>query len=106
MTAPKAIDAYLDCDEYFLKALESPNGLAITVATPGTAISLRGKMNSYRELLRKNSRKAYPDPEDPRHGRSPYDAFKLAIDPKNDCRIIIKLHRIEIVGVEVLPPEE
>ena len=105
MTAPRSIDAYLDCEQHFLRASDSANGIAITVATPGMAIQLRGKMNSYRELLRRNARRAFPE-DDPRHGRSPYDGFKLTIDPNNDCRVLIKLHRIETVAVEELPEGE
>jgi hypothetical protein len=102
MTAPKSIDAYLDCEEHFQRALSAPNGIAITVATPGLAVQLRGKMNSYRELLRRQSRAIYEKNDSERYSRSPYDAFKLTIDENNPCRVIIKRNKIEIQSVEEL----
>lgn len=101
MPMPKSMAAYADCEEHFERALASPNGIAITLATPGEVHSLRHKMNTYREKLRKNSKAVYPE-NSPQWGTSPYDGYRLTIDPENPLRLLIKLHRIEVQSVEEL----
>lgn len=101
MVMPKSIDAYDDCEVHFERALLAPNGIAVTVATPAEAHKFRLKMNTYREKIRKNSRKIY-ELDDNRYGVSPYDKFRLTIDKDNPCRVFIQTHRIEVSKVEEL----
>jgi hypothetical protein len=98
---PKSMAAYADCEEHFERALNSANGIAITLATPSEAHSLRHKMNTYRAQLRRNSKRVYPE-DDSRHGTSPYDAYRLTFDPKDPRRLLVTLHRIEVKNVEEL----
>ena len=101
MPLPKSNEAYADVEAHFERALASPRGIAITVASPGTATQLAQKFNAFRERLRKQSRKVYP-PEDPRYGRSTYDALQVRKDPENDCRVLIQRYEIKTISVEEL----
>ena len=89
MTAPKSVAAYGDCEEHFQRALNSANGIAVTLEAPGMATRFRQKMNSYRALLRRQSQKVY-EPSDPRFNTSPYDAYALVEDKENFCRVLIR----------------
>lgn len=101
MTAPKSLDAYNDCEEYFERAAKSEKGIAATMASPGLAVKFRQKMNAYRVLLRKKAKEIYP-PDHGSYGTSPYDAYELSIDPDNDCRVLIRKYRIAVTKVEDL----
>lgn len=105
MSQPRALAAFSDCEEYFERALNSPNGIAVTLDTAGLAVQFKAKMNTYRERLRKQSRQVY-EPTDPQYGVSPYDKFKLTTDQTNDCRVLIRPYNIAVKSVEELAPED
>lgn len=96
MTMPKSIDAYKECDDIFERALNSPKGFFVIFADERSAIQFRIKMNVYRDKLRKKNRGIYPE-DHPQHGTSPYDAYKIAIDPENKCRVTIERYEIKAV---------
>lgn len=101
MTAPKSLAAYEDCEKLFEQAAETEKGIAVVLETAGMAVKFRQKMNAYRVLLRKQS-KLLREPTDPQYGMSPYDAFELALDPKNDCRVLIRKYRMTVAKIEEL----
>lgn len=101
MTMPKSLAAYTDCEEFFEKAATSPNGLGVTLESPGMAVKFRQKMNAYRVLLRKQSKTLF-EPDDPKFGLSPYDAYELSIDRDNNCRVLVRKYRVSVSKVEQL----
>lgn len=101
MTPPKSLGAYTDCEEYFEKAAASEKGIGLTLETPGMALRFRQKMNSYRIVLRKQSKAIYEIGE-PKYNTSPYDAYELTIDKENDCRVLIRKYRMSVAKVEEL----
>ena len=101
MTQPKSLDAYRDCEEYFERAAASTNGIAITLDNPSGAIRFRLKMNSFRVLLRKQS-KEVRQPEDPQYGLSPYDSYELSIDKDDPCRVLVRRYNLRIKKLEEL----
>lgn len=60
------------------RALESPKGITINFPERGKALSIRQHCYTARSRDRKATRKAYPS-EDPRHGRSAWDALVITM---------------------------
>ncbi len=94
-------DAYKDCEDHFATALNSERGIGLRLSAPGLVTQLAQKLNTYRERLRKDSRKVYPS-DDPRHGVSIYDKLQVAKDPDDPCRLLIRPYSIQVQAVEKL----
>lgn len=105
MSLPKAMGAYLDCESHFNNALGSEHGIALDFEEPGMATQFRLRMNTYREKLRKQSKKLY-EPTDEKYSTSVYDSLSLSIDAKNPTRVIIRPYRTPVKAVTVLGPED
>lgn len=101
MPAPRSIDAYKDCEDFFNRALGSEKGIGISTGSNGEATHLAQKLNTYRNRLRKDSRKIYPS-DDPRAGATAFDKFQIKIDPENPARVLIKLNEITALSVDNL----
>lgn len=106
MPLPKSTQAYQDCERHFQSALESDNGIALTLETPGQATRLIQRMNTYRAILRKQSKEVY-EPDHAQWGTSPFDAFSLKQDPANLARVLIQNYSQRVLKIETLePPDE
>jgi hypothetical protein len=101
MPLPKSIDSYRDCEEFLDKALAKPKGMAFTLETQGQAQRLIQRMNTFRAILRKNSREVYP-PESPQHGTSIYDSLKISHDSDKPGRILVQPYSTAILKEEEL----
>lgn len=101
MSTPKSVDAYKDCEDHFERALASPKGIALVLATNAEATRFVQRANAFRVLLRQRAKQIYPQ-DHPLYGLSPYDKLKVARDPENDCRILIKSYDQTVVSVEEL----
>lgn len=80
------------------RALESPNGVKITLATPGEATHFRQLCYSARKNVRRTNAKVFP-PDHPSHGACAYDELTIAI---KDCVVTITRASIEHLQVEEL----
>jgi len=101
MSTPKSLAAYDDCLEQFERALASERGVAITLASSSEATRFVQRANAYRVLLRDRNKHVY-EMGHAMHGLSPYDKFKIARDPDDDCRVLIKPYDQKIAKVEDL----
>lgn len=73
---PKNLEAYVDCEEMWRKALSSPRGIEISFADGKTDYMYR-KMCHYRNLLREVAKNAFPI-NDPAYGKSDFDSLKIS----------------------------
>jgi hypothetical protein len=89
---------YQDCEDYFAQALASPRGIAVTLDTPGQAISFIQRMNTHRVRTRKLLEKTYPE-DHPQHGKTPWDHLVLRRDKENKCVARIEPAKLEVKGV-------
>ena len=76
MSLPNNISAYGDCIKYFDDAVAAPRGIRIPVGSDGEAHHLRLRLNHARVLLRDEAKRLY-ERNDPRWGKSEYDAFRV-----------------------------
>jgi hypothetical protein len=79
MPLAKNLSAYEDLRPHFDRALVSPRGIRITVASSGAAVSLRSRLYALRKLEREASIDVY-DPGDLRRGTSPYENLAITIE--------------------------
>lgn len=77
MPLAKNLSAYEDLRRHFDRALISPKGIRITVASSGAAVSLRSRFYMLRKLEREASIDLYP-PGDERRGASPYENIAIS----------------------------
>lgn len=80
MSLSKSLDAYIDCDKHFNKAIESERGIVIECGDPGQAVRLRTRLNFYRSLVRKQNLRVYPE-DHPMHGSTMWEGITCRIDP-------------------------
>lgn len=92
---PRTSAAYADCEKVFLQALASENGLRVEFDEVRQAMAFRHRLNSFRSLIRKESRKTYADiPDHPQYDRSPYDEFTIRVDTEKPAALIEKEREI------------
>lgn len=85
MPLAKNLTAYEDLRPHFNRALQSVNGIRITCASYGAAVSMRARFYALRKLEREHSVEVY-EPEDARRGLSPWE--NLAIGIQDNCILI------------------
>lgn len=59
------------------EACQTERGIAVTYPTWVIAERVRANMYKVRDMHRRQSKKTFPDPEDPRHGVSAYDGLSF-----------------------------
>jgi hypothetical protein len=83
MSVSYSKSAYLDCFEYFDRALKSSIGIRVACRNRGSANNLRVRMHYARAISRREFLEIY-QPDDPRHGQSPYDVFMVRIEQDDE----------------------
>ncbi len=87
MGAPVSSAAYADCEKLLEKALESPKGLRVDFPTIAQARYFRHRLNTYRSVLRKESKRIYNDTQ-LGWNSSPYEKFTFRIDVERPAVLI------------------
>jgi hypothetical protein len=78
MSAPNTRFAYPECYDAFEQARESPKGIRLRFDSEEKAKTFRARMNYARRVDRKDNLTLY-SPDDPLHGRSAYDPYRVTI---------------------------
>lgn len=94
MSTPKTIIAYDDIRTLLDRAVESPNGIKVTLPSYKECVTFRQRVYTFRRLDRNMSLEIYKS-GDPQWGRSIYDALYLQIEgtsvlihrPKFDLKV-------------------
>ena len=96
--------SYQDCYDLLDRALDADRGICVTVPDKSAANYLRMRIHHARTIDREENRKTYPDPDQPLHGRSPYDILVLRIDGDDDeGKLYLDKQKVEILGIEDIP---
>lgn len=78
MALSKNIVEYEDCREHLDRALQSANGIRITLATNGQAVHLRQRLYKLRQLEKVRSTEIF-DVGDERRLVTPYDNLSISV---------------------------
>lgn len=96
--------SYPDAEKFLQAALEDAAGARKPFATRGSANHFRVRVNTYRKIMRMDNAKIYPDPDQPMHGRSEYDAISVAVrGPSDDGSWWVYAERYD-VGDDAIEP--
>lgn len=98
MPPSNSILSYEDVRRVLDRALQSPKGLSVKLPSKGSAINFRQRCNKLRLLDRDASRATF-EPEDPRHGVSPYDALIFSLE---EDRVLIRRGNADQLDIEEL----
>jgi hypothetical protein len=87
MPTPNHAAAYEDLYKLFELALADAKGIRVRFSTNGRAIHARLRMNAARQINRADNAILFPEPTNPMHGKSAYDALIFKVD---DCYVVIE----------------
>lgn len=90
------------------RAIQSERGIRVPYESYGVADRVRRSAYKIRDAMRKQSAKQFPDPEDPRHGVSPYDGLTFWVKtklPRDRIEVAFldsgEIKNLEELGVEL-----
>ena len=110
MSLPNQTAAFPDCAEAFERASQAAMNRSVTrvcFATESEARVFRFRLQHYRALLRRDSKRIYPT-DDPRYERSEFDSLicKLKEDATGEWWVYIESAGSKILAIEDIPIEE
>lgn len=105
MSISQSRAAYVDCYEYFDRALEEDVGIRLRVPDVDKATFLRMRLHTARVIRRRDNAEIYK-PGDPMYNASPYDQITVKI-ANDDGKFYVILEKVQfIVDIEPLEPIE
>lgn len=101
MSISQNINSYSDCEEAFNAAIGQAKGVRIHRESKGHATRFMQRLNTYRTLLRKQSKEIYEN-GDARYNASIYDPFIVRRDSEDESAVVIEPFQKKDLRIEVI----